>query len=101
MSHDVGGDFISNVKDLSGLTVNKTGIGIPGWKWAVLALNSLQKSMAFTPLEPKAGPTGGAGAAWPAPTINLTKTFLVDMVNGGEMGELDFVENFEDVRVSG
>ncbi|KAH3678722.1 hypothetical protein OGATHE_000272 [Ogataea polymorpha] len=72
---------MSNVKDRSGLTVTFTGIGIPGWKWAVLALNSLQKSIALTPLEPRAGPTGGVGAAWPAPTISLINEFLLDMKN--------------------
>jgi hypothetical protein len=33
-------------------------------------LNSLQKSMDFTPLAPSAGPTGGDGAAFPAPTTS-------------------------------
>jgi hypothetical protein len=33
---------------------------------------TLQKSMLFTPLLPRAGPTGGEGDAWPAPTISLT-----------------------------
>lgn len=33
---------------------------------------TLQKSMLFTPLLPSAGPTGGDGDAWPAPTISLT-----------------------------
>ena len=28
--------------------------------------------MLFTPLLPNAGPTGGEGEAWPAPTISLT-----------------------------
>jgi hypothetical protein len=28
--------------------------------------------MLFTPLLPSAGPTGGEGDAWPAPTISLT-----------------------------
>lgn len=32
-------------------------------KWAVRALNSLQKSIAFRPREPRTGPMGGAGAA--------------------------------------
>lgn len=50
-------------------------------------MNSLQKSMAFTPLDPKAGPTGGAGAAWPAPTISFTKTFFADMVREGEVAD--------------
>src|SRR3954471_16702622 len=33
---------------------------------AVCALNALQNSMMFTPCWPSAGPTGGAGLAWPA-----------------------------------
>ena len=33
---------------------------------------TLQKSILLTPLEPRAGPTGGDGEAWPAPTISLT-----------------------------
>jgi hypothetical protein len=32
----------------------------------------LQKSIALTPLLPRAGPTGGEGVALPAPTISLT-----------------------------
>src|SRR5919205_2453284 len=32
---------------------------------AVCALNALQNSMMFTPCWPSAGPTGGAGLAWP------------------------------------
>lgn len=35
-------------------------------------VSTLQKSMDFTPLEPRAGPTGGEGEAWPAPTMSLT-----------------------------
>lgn len=33
---------------------------------------TLQKSIDFTPLLPSAGPTGGDGDAWPAPTMSLT-----------------------------
>jgi hypothetical protein len=33
---------------------------------------TLQKSIDLTPLLPKAGPTGGPGVAWPAPTMSLT-----------------------------
>src|SRR6188474_1335721 len=32
---------------------------------AVCALNALQNSMMLTPCWPSAGPTGGAGLAWP------------------------------------
>ena len=34
--------------------------------------STLQKSIDLTPLLPRAGPTGGLGEAWPAPTISLT-----------------------------
>lgn len=48
---------------------------------------TLQKSMLLTPLLPSAGPTGGLGEAWPAPTMSLTncsfcKAFLA-MMEGG------------------
>lgn len=33
---------------------------------------TLQKSMLLTPLLPRAGPTGGLGLAWPAPTMSFT-----------------------------
>lgn len=35
-------------------------------------IQTLQKSIDLTPLLPRAGPTGGLGLAWPAPTISLT-----------------------------
>jgi hypothetical protein len=49
---------------------------------AVLALNSLQKSISGTPCCPRAGPTGGAGVAFPAGRFNLTYalTFLTFFV---------------------
>src|SRR5579863_8998128 len=37
----------------------------------VTALNSLQNAMMFTPCWPSAGPTGGAGLAWPAGICSL------------------------------
>lgn len=52
--------------DRSGCTVIRVGVGTPGSICAVLALNSLQKSADLTPRAPRAGPTGGAGAALPA-----------------------------------
>lgn len=43
----------------------------------VLALYSLQKAMMFTPLDPNAGPTGGAGVALPASSANFTTPITV------------------------
>src|SRR5213080_2894125 len=44
----------------------------------VWALNALQNSMMFTPCWPSAGPTGGAGFAWPPGICSLmsVRTFL-------------------------
>jgi len=70
--YEVVGVRRSNWKDRSGRTITRAGIGIPGVIWAVLALNSLQKSIDLTPLLPRAGPTGGLGVACPAPTISFT-----------------------------
>jgi hypothetical protein len=47
-----------------------TGRTLPALSW-VLALNCLQNSMMFKPLEPKAGPTGGDGFAAPPLICNL------------------------------
>lgn len=51
---------------------------------------TLQKSIDLTPLLPRAGPTGGLGEAWPAPTMSLTiwsaaapAPLAFDMVDGG------------------
>ena len=80
-----GGERKVKVKVLSGLIVISVGVGRDGCRWDVLALlwqefselpyrpllqthNSLQKSIAFTPRAPKAGPTGGEGVALPAGT---------------------------------
>lgn len=71
--------------------VMNTGVGVPGVKCEVRAaaerpksafqaqtpraldgpLNSLQKSIDLTPRAPNAGPIGGAGPAFPAPTTSL------------------------------
>jgi hypothetical protein len=114
-SVEVGGVRSVKWKVRSGRTVIRAGIGVPGVKEAVKALNScarglagwrgsrsssggekkvwrnegagsgaerwdcghtLQKSIDFTPLEPSAGPTGGDGEAWPAPTMSFTITSL-------------------------
>src|ERR1043166_9786655 len=47
-----------------------TGMIMPLWSF-VAALNSLQKAIMSTPCWPKAGPTGGAGFAWPAGICSL------------------------------
>src|SRR5512146_1873614 len=50
-----------------------TGIIKPSWSFAdVFGLKALQKSMIFTPCCPSAGPTGGAGVAFPAGICNFT-----------------------------
>jgi hypothetical protein len=61
--YDTVGVFVTKVKDRSGWMVIMVGIGTPGETWAVRALNSLQKSIDLTPRAPRAGPTGGVGAA--------------------------------------
>ena len=59
-----GGVFVMNVNERSSKTVISTGVMRPFWS-AVCALNALQNSMMLTPCWPSAGPTGGAGFAWP------------------------------------
>src|SRR5699024_6654461 len=65
-----GGVLVIKVKDLSAYTVITTGIIIPACS-LVFSLNSLQKPMIFTPCCPNAGPTGGAGVAFPAGICNF------------------------------
>src|SRR5947209_20369102 len=52
------------VNERTSKTVISTGMMRP-FSCAVCALNALQNSMRFTPCWPSAGPTGGAGFAWP------------------------------------
>src|SRR4051812_50219463 len=65
------------VNERSSNTVISTGVIRPFWS-AVCALNALQNSMMLTPAWPSAGPTGGAGFAWPPGVCSLTSlsTFL-------------------------
>lgn len=56
---------------LSVYAVIITGIGIPGSKVCVCALNALQNSIIFKPLCPKAGPIGGEGFAFAAGICSL------------------------------
>src|ERR1700722_17877757 len=69
-SIDAGGDLVMKVKLLSLKTVMTTGRISPTCFW-VTALNSLQKAIILTPFCPRAGPTGGAGLAWPAGICSL------------------------------
>ena len=65
ISDGAGGVLVINVNVLSAYTVISTGIILPICS-CVLALNALQNSIMFTPCCPNAGPTGGAGLAFPA-----------------------------------
>src|SRR5216684_1004092 len=69
---DAGGVLVMKVKERSEKTVITTGMISPCCP-CVRALNVLQNSMMFTPCWPSAGPTGGAGVAWPAGICNLMK----------------------------
>src|SRR5256885_5581178 len=57
-----------------------TGMTIPPWS-RVAALYSLQKAMILTPCWPSAGPTGGAGLAWPAGICNLIWAVIFFAIN--------------------
>src|SRR5882762_2891346 len=62
-----------------------TGTGIPGSRFWVVALNTLQNSMMLSPRWPRAGPIGGDGFALPAGTCNLmmpTIFFAISFSNG-------------------
>src|SRR4051812_18879658 len=65
-----GGDLTTNVKERSSKTVISTGTTVPMLS-LVWALNALTNSMMFTPCWPSAGPTGGAGLAWPPTACSL------------------------------
>ena len=64
-------DFIIKSNFLFLYTVIITGTGLP-IKLLVFSLKALQNSIIFIPRWPKAGPTGGAGFAWPPFICNLT-----------------------------
>ena len=66
------GGLTANEKVRSGRTVIWTRMGVPECTSLVRSLNCLQKSMAFTPRCPNAGPMGGVGVAWPAGTQSFT-----------------------------
>src|SRR6185437_13363831 len=66
-----GGVFVMNVNERSSNTLISTGVIRPAFGPCVAALNALQNSMMLTPCWPSAGPTGGAGLAWPAGICSL------------------------------
>src|SRR5680860_298954 len=72
-----GGVLVMKVNERSSKTVISTGMIVPLSPW-VCALKALQNSMMLTPCWPSAGPTGGAGLAFPPGTCSLmsVRTFL-------------------------
>src|SRR3954453_264823 len=77
ISTAAGGVLVTNVNDRSSKTVITTGIVVP-MSPDVAALNALTNSMMLIPCWPSAGPTGGAGEAWPPGACNLmvVRTFF-------------------------
>ena len=77
MSTAAGGVFVTNVNERSSYTVMTTGMVVP-LSLAVCALNALTNSMMLMPCWPSAGPTGGAGLAWPPGACRriVVRTFL-------------------------
>ena len=77
ISTAAGGVLVTKVNDRSSKTVISTGMVVP-MSPAVCALNALTNSMMLMPCWPSAGPTGGAGEAWPpgAWSLMVVRTFL-------------------------
>src|SRR4051795_3198418 len=77
ISTAAGGVLVMNVKERSSKTVMTTGIVTP-MSPEVWALNAFTNSMMLMPCWPSAGPTGGAGEAWPpgACSLIVVRTFL-------------------------
>src|SRR5215208_4538284 len=77
ISTAAGGVLVTNVNERSSYTVMTTGIVVP-MSPCVWALNALTNSMMLMPCWPSAGPTGGAGDAWPpgACSLMVVRTFL-------------------------
>src|SRR3954451_13520094 len=77
ISTAAGGVLVTKVKERSSKTVMTTGIVVPASP-CVWALNALTNSMMLMPCWPSAGPTGGAGEAWPpgACSLMVVRTFF-------------------------
>src|SRR3989304_5101097 len=67
---DAGGVLRAKVNDRSSKTMISTGMMLPDCE-DVRSLYSLQKAMMLAPCWPRAGPTGGAGVAFPASSWSL------------------------------
>ena len=69
--------FVTKTPPAAVLIKQAIGIVVPVSAW-VCALNALQNSMMLMPCWPSAGPTGGAGLAWPPTACSLiwVRTFL-------------------------
>src|SRR5215210_1564994 len=83
ISTAAGGVLVTNVKERSSKTVMTTGIVVPASP-CVWALNALTNSMMLMPCCPSAGPTGGAGEAWPpgACSLIVVSTFFMSYPRG-------------------
>ena len=66
-----GGVLVMKAKVRSEKAVMTTGVGVPGSRPWVAALNSFTNCMMFRPRWPSAGPTGGEGFALPAGICSL------------------------------
>src|SRR4051794_9503720 len=80
MSTAAGGVFVMKVNERSSNTVISTGMVVPVLA-DVAALNALTNSMMLMPCWPRAGPTGGAGVAWPpgAWSLMTVRTFFMEL----------------------
>src|SRR4051812_39716697 len=80
ISTAAGGVFVMKVNERSSKTVITTGIVVP-MSLEVWALNALTNSMMLMPCWPSAGPTGGAGDAWPpgAWSLIVVRTFFIGL----------------------
>src|SRR5712691_6239239 len=72
---------------------------IPSPTFAVWALNALQKSMMLTPCWPRAGPTGGAGVAFPAGMCSLTNPTIF-LAMRGPQGALELL-HLQEIELDG
>src|SRR4051794_37475856 len=82
ISTAAGGVLVTKVNERSSNTVMTTGMVVP-MSPEVAALNALTNSMMLMPCWPSAGPTGGAGVAWPpgACSLMVVRTFFAMLLD--------------------